>query len=139
MPDKDIIIEKTTNIQRCLKRIKDVTKLEPGSLANYDVQDIFVLNLQRAVQATIDIAVHIVSEEGWGVVKTLKENFTVLEQNNVIDSELADTLKKMVGFRNMAVHDYGRLDVEILKNILQHSLQDIEIFYTLILKKYDVL
>ena len=139
MPDKDIIIEKTTNIQHCLKRIKDVTKLEPGSLANYDVQDIFVLNLQRAVQATIDIAVHIVSEEGWGVVKTLKENFTVLEQNNVIDSELADTLKKMVGFRNMAVHDYGRLDVEILKNILQHSLQDIEIFYTLILKKYDVL
>ena len=136
MPDKDILIEKTTNIQRCLKRIKEVTDLDPQRLENQDVQDIFVLNLQRATQATIDIAVHIVSEQGWGVTKTLKENFTLLQKNNVIDSDLSDKLKKMVGFRNLAVHDYSDLDIDILKSILQNSLQDIEKYYTAISEKY---
>lgn len=138
MPDKDIIIEKTNNIQRCLKRIKDVTRLDPASLDSLDIQDIFVLNLQRTVQAVIDIAVHIVSDQGWGVEKILKENFSVLEKNKVINAILAEKLKKMVDFRNMAVHDYSRLDIEILKNILQNSLNDIEIFYTTIIKKYQI-
>jgi uncharacterized protein YutE (UPF0331/DUF86 family) len=64
MPDKDIILEKITNIKRCLNRIKDVTKLKPESIEDYNTQDIFILNLQRAVQAAVDIAVHIVSSEG---------------------------------------------------------------------------
>ena len=136
MPDKDILVEKITQIQRCFKRIKDSSGLNPASLDDFDRQDIFVLNLQRAVQAAIDIAVHIVNDKGWGVAKALKENFTILEENKVISKELAVKLKKMVGFRNLAVHDYSELNVDILKNILTNSLVDLEKFYTIISEKY---
>ena len=51
MPDKDIVMAKVASIQRCLKRIKESTNLAPESLDDIDKQDIFVLNLQRAVEA----------------------------------------------------------------------------------------
>ena len=136
MPDKDIILEKITNIKRCLNRIKDVTNLKPESIEDYNTQDIFILNLQRAVQAAVDIAVHIVSSEGWGVSKTIKENFVILSDNKIITKELANQMTKMVGFRNIAVHDYSKMDIAILKSILTISLQDLEIFYSKIYKKY---
>ena len=136
MPDKDIILEKITNIKRCLNRIKDVTNLKPESIEDYNTQDIFILNLQRAVQAAVDIAVHIVSSEGWGVSKTIKENFVILSDNKIITKELANQMTKMVGFRNIAVHDYSKMDIAILKSILTISLQDLEVFYSEIYKKY---
>ena len=136
MPDKDIILEKITNIKRCLNRIKDVTNLKPESIEDYNTQDIFILNLQRAVQAAVDIAVHIVSSEGWGVSKTIKENFVILSDNKIITKELANQMTKMVGFRNIAVHDYSKMDIAILKSILTISLQDLEVFYSMIYKKF---
>ena len=138
MPDKDIVNEKINNIQRCLRRIAEVTKGDKDTLDNYDIQDIFILNLQRAVQACIDLAVHIISDEGWGVARMVRENFQILEEHGIIESTMADKLKRMVGFRNLAIHDYTQLNIEILKNILEHTLTDIEDFYTVILKYYHL-
>lgn len=123
-------------MQRCLKRIGDVTAFKPESLENQDIQDIVVFNLQRAIQAAIDMAVHIVTSEGWGVAKTVNENFTILAKQHVISNELAERLRKMVGFRNIAIHDYSELDIKILKQILKHSLQDLEVFYSNLIGKY---
>jgi len=138
LPDKDIINEKINNIQRCLRRISDVTKGDKDSLDNFDVQDIFILNLQRAIQAAIDLAVHIVSDEGWGVARMVRENFNILKEHGIIESSMAEKLKRMVGFRNLAIHDYTQIDIEILKNILKHTLGDIEEFYTGILENYHL-
>lgn len=134
MPDFDLIIEKIDNIKRCLSRIAEKTQLRRETLDNYDIQDIFILNLQRAVQAAIDIAVHYVSSKGWGVPSTIKENFSILAQNRVINSELAERLEKMVGFRNIAVHDYSAMDIDILKYILEFRLKGLEEFYSVIYK-----
>ncbi|HAL57621.1 MAG TPA: transcriptional regulator [Bacteroidetes bacterium] len=128
MVDRDIILGKIGVIQRCLRRIQDVTKNDPELLKSFDVQDIFVLNLQRAAQATIDIAAHIVSTEGLGVPHELKENFVLLERAGIVDARLSTKMQKMVGFQNLAVHDYQELDPEILKAILTHHLKDIEQF-----------
>jgi len=136
LPDKDILLEKITNIKRCLKRIFDVTQLDPDTLEDYNIQDVYILNLQRAVQAAIDIAVHIVSSEGWGVTNKIRDNFSLLSDNKIITVDLADSLKKMVGFRNIAVHNYSQLDKEILKSILKGPLKDMEIYYTIVFKKY---
>lgn len=136
MPDMDVIIAKAGNIQRCLKRIKSVTNLVPTSLDDIDKQDIFILNLQRAIESAIDIAAHIVASEGLGVPSTTKEIFILLENEGIIDKKLSQKLRAMVGFRNIAVHDYHTIDIEILKSILTNNLQDIEEFYTAILKRY---
>ena len=136
MPDKEILVEKITQIQRCLNRIKDVTEFKPEALDEYDIQDIFVLNLQRAIQSAIDIAVHISSTEGWGIANKIRGNFLILSEKKVISKDLADKMIKMVGFRNIAIHDYSNLDVNILKAILQTSLKDVEDFYSRIYERY---
>lgn len=136
MPNKDVVFEKVKQVQRCLKRIHDKTHDNSEQLDNIDVQDIFVLNLQRAVQTTIDLASHVIAEEGYGIPSDLKENFIILEKNKIIPAELSNQLQKMVGFRNIAVHDYSAIEVAILKSVLNKNLKDLEDFYTAILQHF---
>jgi len=133
----DIILAKTGNIQRCLRRIREATDLNPDSLDEIDKQDIFVLNLQRAVEAAIDIAAHIVASEGLGLASTIKDNFKFLSEAGIIDENIFKKMQAMVGFRNIAVHDYQSIDVAILKSILTDNLKDIEEFYAVILKRFS--
>lgn len=133
MPDKDVVLAKTAAIQRCLKRIKDVTGLKPDALDKLNTQDIFVLNLQRAVQAAIDLATHVIASEALGIADTIKGNFVLLENAGIITMKLSKKIQSMVGFRNIAIHDYQHMDIEILRDILVKHLKDLEDFYTEIL------
>lgn len=138
MVDRDIVFEKTKQIQNCLRRIQEVTGGNPKSLNDIDNQDIFVLNLQRAVQAAIDLAAHVIADEGLGLPSELKENFVILEKNKIISVDLSGKLQCMVGFRNIAVHDYKSIDVDVLKQVLTTHLGDFEVFYTSILQQYKL-
>ncbi len=138
MPDRDVVLAKVAAIQRCLKRIKETTKLDPNRLDNIDEQDIFVLNLQRAVQAAVDLATHIVASEGLGLPDTIKDNFKFLKKAGIINEELAQRMESMVGFRNIAIHDYQAIDGNILKSILSNNLKDLEDFYTTVLLHFKV-
>ena len=138
MVDRDIIAAKISIIQRCLHRIQQVTRLDPGSLDEIDVQDIFVVNLQRAAQAAIDLAAHIVASEGLGIPQDLRDNFRLLQQADIITPSMAEKMQKMVGFRNIAVHEYQNLDSVVLKSILVSNLRDVEDFYSAILKHFHI-
>lgn len=138
MPDRDVILAKVSTMQRCLKRIKEVTNLDPESLNNIDTQDIFILNLQRAVEAAIDIATHIVASEGLGLSTTIRDNFKLLKNTDIIDANLLKKMESMVGFRNIAIHDYKELNVEILKSILSKNLKDLEEFYSTIIYRFSL-
>jgi len=138
MVDRDIVIEKVGNIQRCLKRIADVTELSPDRLDDINIQDVFVLNLQRSVQAGIDLAAHIIAFEGLGLPSSLKEHFDLLIREGIISNDLGEKMIAMVGFRNIAVHEYQNIDKDILKGILQNNLKDIEHFYKRILETYNL-
>jgi len=138
MLDPDVVLAKVANIQRCLRRISEVTANNPSALDDIDKQDIFILNLQRAIESTIDIAVHIVASEGLGLATTIKENFSLLKDAGIIDDTITRKMQSMVGFRNIAVHEYSSIDINILKSILKNNLKDIEEFYTLILKRFNL-
>src|SRR3990172_3853978 len=124
MPDKDIVLAKVAAIQKCLRRIKHVTGLDPDRLDELDSQDIFVLNLQRAIQSAIDLATHIVASESLGISDTIGGNFVLLEHGKIITKSLSKKMQSMVGFRNIAIHNYQALDLEILKAILVKNLKD---------------
>ncbi|MCK9231039.1 MAG: DUF86 domain-containing protein [Syntrophales bacterium] len=138
MPESDIVLAKVAIIQRCLKRIQDTTKGDPDSLEDIDREDIFVLNLQRAVQAAIDLASHVVASEGLGLPATIREHFDLLHQSNVISASMAGKMKAMTGFRNIAIHDYRKIDKDILKSILTHNLPDLEQFYMDVIERFDI-
>ena len=138
MVERDIVFAKVGIIQRCLRRIKDTTAFDPACLDNLDKQDVFALNLQRAIQAALDLAAHVVASEGLGMPQELKEHFTILERSGIVSSVLADQMKKMVGFRNIAVHEYQELDVAVLKSILTKNLKDLEDFYTAVISHFNL-
>ena len=138
MVERDVVLAKVGSIQKCLHRIRDVTHLLPESLSDINVQDVFVLNLQRAIQSCIDLAAHVVASEGLGVPRDIKEHFLLLQNASVITSDLAGRMVKMVGFMNIAVHEYQELDITLLGAILTGHLQDIEDFYTVIVNHFRV-
>jgi uncharacterized protein YutE (UPF0331/DUF86 family) len=133
MIDRDIVLAKVAAIQRCLVRIRQVTALDPARLDEQDVEDIFVLNLQRAVQAAIDLGAHVLVAKGFEMPATLREIFSTLEQHGALSAHSSRQMQNMCGFRNIAVHDYQTLSKPILKAILTDHLKDLEDFYAEIL------
>ena len=126
--NRDILANKTETINRCLKRIHEEYEGKRENLENYTKQDSIILNLQRACEACIDLAMHLISENKWGIPQSSREAFDLLLENGVIDEELNRNLKAMVGFRNIAVHDYRSIQIEIVQAILEHHLGDFVLF-----------
>ena len=115
MVDKDIILNKSQTIERCLKRVTEEYENNPDNLNIILKQDAIILNIQRACEAAISIAMHIVAEEGLGLPQYSREAFELLANHKIIDEKLSKKLQAMVGFRNIAIHDYQKLDLSILK------------------------
>lgn len=120
----DVILNKIQVIERYLKRIDEEYGNNSKNLLNYTKQDSIVLNLQRACEAAIDIAMHLCAVFKFGVPQSSRDAFDLLEENKVILPSLSKKLKAMVGFRNIAVHDYQAINLEILKNIIEKNLSD---------------
>jgi len=134
MLDQDLINAKIRNIQNCLTSIKRYTKdFQLDTLEDMLVQDAVLINLERACQSCSDIAAHVVSRKAFGVPLSTKDAFFLLKNNKVISAEIASAMMSMVGFRNIAVHDYGELDMDIVRTIVKEHLQDFENFYKEIL------
>ncbi|HYU35131.1 MAG TPA: DUF86 domain-containing protein [Thermoanaerobaculia bacterium] len=125
MIERDRALAKITTIDRCLARIAEVRGERRKDLLPVDVEDIASLNLQRAIQAAIDLAANIISTEGYGTPDSTAGVFTLLQQRGVIDADLATRLRRMVGFRNIAVHEYQTVDPAILESILERHLGDL--------------
>lgn len=130
----DVILNKTTTIERCVKRIHEVYQGNPENLKDFTKQDSIILNIQRACEASIDLAMHIVSERKLGVPKASREGFSLLQDAKLIDAVLAKTLMNMVGFRNIAVHDYQALELDILEAILEKHIDDFKKFTKIVLQ-----
>ncbi len=125
----DVVMNKIQTIERCLKRIREeYVGFENTFEENYTKQDSVILNLERASQATIDIATHIVKVKGLGLPNTSRELFDLLLENHIISSNVCKQMQGMVGFRNIAVHDYQNLNIEIVVAIVEKHLGDFEGF-----------
>ncbi|MGM0924030.1 MAG: type VII toxin-antitoxin system HepT family RNase toxin [Bacillota bacterium] len=120
----DVILNKVSIIERCVKRVKEEYSDDPMNLNNYTKQDSIILNLQRACEASIDLAMHLVAEKKLGLPQNSRDAFTFLVNADVISSSLGQKMKAMVGFRNIAVHDYQEVNLVILQKILENHLID---------------
>ncbi len=128
MVERDVVLAKVGVIDRCLQRIEEVRGPRAATLTPIDIEDITVLNLTRAAQAAMDLASHVVSTEGYGLPTSVSEAFTLLAQHGIIPVDLADRLRKMVGFRNIAIHNYQTIDPGIVQSIVQTRLDDLRAF-----------
>lgn len=135
MPD-DVALNKVASLERCVSRIREVYGGDEKYL--YDdptKQDSILLNLQRACEISIDLAMHIVRKRRLGVPQDSRDAFELLCGAGLVDRELATTMKRMVGFRNVAVHEYDRLNLDIVKAIITQRLDEFLKFGRLVLRQ----
>jgi len=119
----DVLLNKAAIIERCLKRIQEEYRgFEQELKTNYTKQDAILLNIQKACEATIDMAAHIVRLHSLGVPQSSRDIFVLLENAQIISSDLSNKLQMMVGFRNIAVHHYTVLDLDVVRSIIEKEL-----------------
>ncbi|HHI93660.1 MAG TPA: DUF86 domain-containing protein [Gammaproteobacteria bacterium] len=125
----DVLLNKVASIERCLKRVADEYVGHENELeTDYTRQDSIVLNLQRACEAAIDAAMHQVRIKGLGIPQESRDAFRMLEEAGLLSDELSAHMQAMVGFRNVAVHDYQKLNLAIVRAIINERLDDFRQF-----------
>lgn len=121
----DVLINKAATIERCVKRAREEYDKDPATfLQDHTRQDAAILNIQRACEAALDMAQHLIRREKLGVPQSARDVFDLLAQGGWIAPELAIRLKRMVGFRNIAVHDYQTLQLPITVAVITRHLDD---------------
>lgn len=125
MENKAVIINKFESIERCIKRINEEYENNPRNLEDYRRMDAIVLNLQRACETVTDIAMYVVSTRKLGIPQTKKEAFELLKKESLITEQICENMKRMIGFRNIAIDDYKQIDEEILQDVIENHLTEL--------------
>jgi uncharacterized protein YutE (UPF0331/DUF86 family) len=126
----DIVLGKKESIERCIRRIREYYA-RPSDLPfeeDYLRRDAIAMNIQRAAELCIDLANHVVKARKLGIPKDSRASFTMLAREGLIPKELSKLLEGMVGFRNVLIHDYRELDIEVMKDVIEHRLDDLVAF-----------
>lgn len=122
----EILINKQTTINRCIKRIRE--DYLDDFRENFTRQDSVILNIERACQTAIDMGNRIVKLKNLGLPQSNRDTFIKLEKNGIISPELSSKMQAMAGFRNLAVHDYGSINLDIVVSIVENNLDDLKRF-----------
>ncbi len=130
-----MVLNKAASIERCLHRItEEFTGDRQNLAANQTKQDAIVLNLQRACETAIDLAMYVISQRRLGLPQESRDAFALLQTAGILPAELAARMQHMVGFRNVAVHEYTRLNLDIVHTIITKHLDDFRAFSSTIVK-----
>jgi len=128
-----------------LKRLEENLRTLHKIKEEYTVEDIITdkvdewglrYGLFESIQIIIDIACSIVSDKNLGIPKNYSECISLLINNKYLENELGQKISRMVGLRNLLVHEYGIIDVRRLYEYLNH-IQDVEDFVYAISKEYN--
>jgi uncharacterized protein YutE (UPF0331/DUF86 family) len=133
----DVVLNKAATIERCLQRILEEYAGDNQNLvANQTKQDAIILNLQRACETAIDLAMYVVSQRKLGVPQDSRDAFTLLQTSGIILADLATRMQRMVGFRNVAVQEYTRLNLDVAQAIITKQLDDFRAFSSTMVKAF---
>ncbi len=132
----DVLINKAASIERRVARAREEYQRGPESFADdFTRQDAAVLNIQRACEAALDMGQHLIRRERLGLPQSARDVFALLADGGWIDAELAGALKRMVGFRNIAVHEYRELQLSIIVSVITRHLNDFLQFSQALLRR----
>ena len=131
----DVILNKAATIERCLRRILEEYAGDDKNLfTNQTKQDAIVLNLQRACETAIDLAMYVVNQRHLGVPQESRDAFVFLQTSGIVPADLATRMQHMVGFRN--VQEYTRLNLDVVQAIITKQLDDFRAFSSTMVKAF---
>ena len=139
MVDKDLILAKASSVKRHIDRVKEKSVADMAIfLQDLDRQESVAFNMHLAIQNCMDIAAHIISEEGLGVPGSAGDMFFLLQENGFISADLSDKMVKAVGFRNLLVHEYQKIDLQRLYETAEKNVDDLMAFLASIFRTLDM-
>lgn len=125
----EVLLSKAESIERCVGRVRAIyVGHEDNFATSWDRQDAAVLNLQRACEQVIDMANRMIKLRRLRYPKESRDSFRHLAEAGLIERTLGSSMEAMVGFRNIAVHEYQELDIEKVRAIIEHRLDDLLAF-----------
>ncbi|GAB6060089.1 type VII toxin-antitoxin system HepT family RNase toxin [Desulfonatronum parangueonense] len=125
-PD-DVCLNKAAIMERAIRRIHEEHAFDP-ELINCTHIDALILNIERACQAAIDLALHLVAREHLGMPQNSADAFRLLRNADLISEQTALAMVAMTGFRNVAVHEYQGLDMDVVRAIAQEHWKSLVVF-----------
>lgn len=127
MVDADLVLKKLAFIETC---VEDLRRLARPALIETDLREerFVVHTLQLAIQAALDAASHVVSARRLGEPQSNRELFDALVRAGWLPGAQAPALRNLAGFRNVVVHGYERVDLRIVRDVLDHRLGDLLAF-----------
>ena len=131
----DVLLNKAATVERCVARAREEYAASPDFATDFTRQDAALKNIQRACQARLDMGQHLIRRDRLGLPQSARDVFALLAQAGWMDATLQDTMQRMVGFRNIAVHDDQKLLLPILQRVVTVHLNDFLRFTAAILKK----
>jgi uncharacterized protein YutE (UPF0331/DUF86 family) len=137
MTDQELIEKKLAFIETCLHELRTMAK--PAVIETDLKERRFIEHtLQICLQATQDVASHIVSDEKLGEPATNVELFTLLARAGWLEEQQARSLRAAIGFRNVVVHGYAAVDAAIVKDVVENHLSDIVTFVAAVRARLSV-
>ena len=125
----NVILNKIAGIERCIQRVREEYQAAGTQFENdYTRQDAAILNILRACEQAIDLANYMVKKKQLGLPQSSRDSFELLLRDGIIDAQLEQKMKAMIGFRNVAVHNYSNLDIKIVIAIIDKHLDDFILF-----------
>jgi len=135
MTTRAVIESKANAVKKYLQILERYKKISLKEIEkDVDLKGAAERYLYLAVQAAIDLADALISFKDLRKPETLSDNFEILRAEKIISDDLADRLTKMVGFRNILAHDYGKVDYAVVGDILRFGLKDLEKFLAAVAK-----
>lgn len=135
--DKDKLRSKLQHVREAVRRLEDIRSRGREAFINeWLLQAAAERSLQVAVEAVLDIANHIVAQEGWGLPGSYREALEILLREGVLPQEKAQDFLQMVSFRNRIVHLYDQVDPETVFTIIEHNLGDLEVMIRAVVQRY---
>ncbi len=120
------VARKIATLVRCIERARaELSQAGQGFAADFTRQDAAILNVTRACEAAIDLANMVVRAKRLGVPGDAREAFSLIQRGNLLDADLSTRLQKMIGFRNIAVHQYQDLDLRIVESVIRSGVDDL--------------
>ena len=134
MPDKSLIMRKIAELELYMEQIGEFSGIGLEEYRReWRTQSIVERTLQIMIETCADIANHIIADSKMRLPTSYADTFRVLAENDMISAELLSVMEKMAKFRNIVVHQYDRVDAEIVMLILKKHLADFENFKNTIL------
>lgn len=129
MVDRELVLRKLADIERYLGELSQFRGIDAAAYAaDWKTQRIVERTLHLAIEASMDVADHLVADRRLPIPETAADTFTALADAGVLDADLGRALRRMVSFRNILVHDYARLDPGIVLQVLDSDVMDIDRF-----------